>query len=75
MVRPGFALCLCWVFAQSLALGRPATHSTYCDVSIIVETLENTNTCTPTISRIAALFVIDNLSTAVGKKSKRASAA
>ena len=37
-----------------------------CDVGIIVETLENTNIYTPTISRIAALVVIDLLSTAVG---------
>ena len=37
-----------------------------CDVGIIVETLENTNIYTPTISRIAALVVIDVLSAAVG---------
>jgi RpiR family carbohydrate utilization transcriptional regulator len=37
-----------------------------CDVGIIVETLENTNIYTPTISRIAALVVIDILSAAVG---------
>ena len=42
--------------------------TTYSDVSIIVETLENTNTYTPTISRIAALVVIDILSTAVGMR-------
>ena len=41
----------------------PLTH--YCDVSLIVETLENTNMYTPTISRIAALVVIDILSTSV----------
>ena len=39
-----------------------ATHS---DVALIVETLDNTNIYTPTISRIAALAVIDVLSTAV----------
>jgi len=37
----------------------------HCDVAIIAETLENTNIYTPTISRIAALVVIDILSTAV----------
>lgn len=36
-----------------------------CDVALIVETLDNTNVYTPTISRIAALVVIDILSTAV----------
>ncbi len=36
-----------------------------CDVALIVETLDNTNIYTPTISRIAALVVIDILSTAV----------
>jgi DNA-binding MurR/RpiR family transcriptional regulator len=37
----------------------------YCDVVLSAETLENTNIYTPTISRIAALTVIDILSTAV----------
>lgn len=37
----------------------------YSDIALIVETLENTNTYTPTISRIAALVVIDILSTSV----------
>jgi RpiR family transcriptional regulator, carbohydrate utilization regulator len=37
-----------------------------CDAGIIVETLDNTNIYTPTISRIAALVVIDVLSAAVG---------
>lgn len=37
----------------------------YCDVALIVETLDNTNLYTPTISRIAALVVIDILSTSV----------
>lgn len=41
----------------------PLTH--YCDVSLIVEMLENTNMYTPTISRIVALVVIDILSTSV----------
>lgn len=48
--------------------GSDSLLTTYCDVSIIVETLENTNTYTPTISRIAALVVIDILSTAVGMR-------
>lgn len=37
----------------------------HCDVALVVETLENTHVHTPTISRIAALVVIDVLSTAV----------
>jgi RpiR family carbohydrate utilization transcriptional regulator len=37
-----------------------------CDVGIIVETLENTNIYTPALSRIAALVVIDILSSAAG---------
>jgi RpiR family carbohydrate utilization transcriptional regulator len=36
-----------------------------CDVALIIETLDNTDIYTPTISRIAALTVIDVLSTAV----------
>jgi RpiR family carbohydrate utilization transcriptional regulator len=36
-----------------------------CDVALIAETLDNTDIFTPTISRIAALVVIDILSTAV----------
>ncbi len=44
----------------------PLTH--YCDVSLIVETLENTNMYTPTISRIAALVIIDILSTSVAMR-------
>ena len=42
------------------------TH--YCDVALIVETLENTNMYTPTISRIAALVIIDILSTSVAMR-------
>lgn len=37
----------------------------FCDVVLLAETLENTNIYTPTISRIAALAIIDILSTAV----------
>ena len=36
-----------------------------CDIGIRVETLENTDVFTPTISRVAAMVVIDILSTAV----------
>lgn len=36
-----------------------------CDVAVIVETLDNTDVYTPTTSRIAALVVIDILSTGV----------
>lgn len=46
-----------------VGMNGPLVH--YCDVVIVVETLENTNIYTPTISRIAALTVIDVLSTAV----------
>jgi RpiR family transcriptional regulator, carbohydrate utilization regulator len=37
----------------------------HCDVTLVVEALDNTNIFTPTISRIAALVVVDILSTAV----------
>ena len=37
-----------------------------CNVSIIVETLDNTDIYTPTISRIASLVIVDILSAAVG---------
>jgi RpiR family transcriptional regulator, carbohydrate utilization regulator len=36
-----------------------------CDIGLIVETLENTDLYTPTISRIAGLVIIDTLATAV----------
>jgi RpiR family carbohydrate utilization transcriptional regulator len=36
-----------------------------CDIVLLTETLENTNIYTPTISRIAALVVVDILSTTV----------
>lgn len=38
----------------------------HCDVAVLVETLDNTDIYTPTISRIAALVVVDILSSAVG---------
>lgn len=37
----------------------------HCDVSVVVETLENTDLYTPTVSRLSAMVVIDILSTAV----------
>lgn len=37
----------------------------HCDVSLIVETLENTDIYTPTVSRLSHLVVMDILSTAV----------
>jgi RpiR family carbohydrate utilization transcriptional regulator len=37
----------------------------HCDIGLLVETLENTDDYTPTISRVAALVVIDILSTVV----------
>ncbi|MEM7711143.1 MAG: MurR/RpiR family transcriptional regulator [Pseudomonadota bacterium] len=36
-----------------------------CDVALVVETLENTDLYTPTISRLSALVMVDLLSTAV----------
>jgi RpiR family carbohydrate utilization transcriptional regulator len=52
--------------AKVIALtGTDSPLVTYCDVALIAETLDNTNIYTPTISRIAALVVIDILSTAV----------
>jgi RpiR family transcriptional regulator, carbohydrate utilization regulator len=48
--------------------GSTSPLAELCDVAIIAETLDNTNIYTPTISRIAALVVIDILSTAVALK-------
>jgi RpiR family carbohydrate utilization transcriptional regulator len=45
--------------------GFETSLAAQCDVTLLVETLDNTNIYTPTISRIAALVVIDVLSTAV----------
>ncbi len=45
--------------------GSDSPITRYADVSIIAETLENTNVYTPTTSRIAALVIVDILSTAV----------
>ncbi len=46
-------------------VGAEGPVSALCDVTLLVETLDNTNVYTPTTSRIAALVVIDILSTAV----------
>jgi RpiR family carbohydrate utilization transcriptional regulator len=42
-----------------------APLATACDIVLVVETLENTDVFTPTISRLAALVVVDILSTGV----------
>lgn len=54
--------------------GSDSPLTTYCDVSLIVETLENTNMYTPTISRIAALVIIDILSTSVAMRTRTSGA-
>ncbi|WP_429809830.1 SIS domain-containing protein [Ensifer sp. B1-9] len=55
--------------AQVIGLtGSDSPLASYCDVALIVETLENTNMYTPTISRIAALVVVDILSTSVAMR-------
>ena len=46
--------------------GARAPLLDHCDVAILVETLDNTDIYTPTISRIAALVVVDILCSAVG---------
>lgn len=45
--------------------GSMAELSEHCHLTLLVETLDNTDVFTPTISRIAALVVIDVLSTTV----------
>ena len=45
--------------------GSESPLAAECDVALIVESLDNTNIYTPTISRIASLVVMDILSTAV----------
>lgn len=49
--------------------GRQGPLFRYCDAPVIVETLENTDLYTPTISRIAALVVIDILAICVALRS------
>ena len=46
-------------------VGAEGPVSAHCDVTLLVEPLDNTNVYTPTPSRIAALVMIDILSTAV----------
>ena len=46
-------------------VGAAGPVSAECDVTLVVETLDNTSVYTPTTSRIAALVVVDILSTAV----------
>lgn len=46
-------------------VGAEGPISALCDVTLLVETLDNTNVYTPTTSRIAALVLVDVLSTAV----------
>ena len=46
-------------------VGAEGPVSALCDVTLLAETLDNTNVYTPTTSRIAALVLIDVLSTAV----------
>lgn len=46
-------------------VGAEGPVSAQCHVTLLVETLDNTNVYTPTTSRIAALVMIDILSTAV----------
>jgi RpiR family carbohydrate utilization transcriptional regulator len=46
-------------------VGAEGPISALCDVTLVVETLDNTSVYTPTTSRIAALVMIDILSTAV----------
>ena len=45
--------------------GSASPLAAECDVALVVESLDNTNIYTPTISRIASLVVMDVLSTAV----------
>ena len=53
-------------------VGAAGPVSAECDVTLIVETLDNTSVYTPTTSRIAALVVIDILSTAVALRREHA---
>ena len=46
-------------------VGAEGPISALCDITILIETLDNTNVYTPTTSRIAALVLVDILSTAV----------
>ncbi|WP_294930380.1 SIS domain-containing protein [uncultured Paracoccus sp.] len=46
-------------------LGNDGPLAAHCDTVLLVETLDNTDAYTPTISRLAALVTIDILSTAI----------
>ena len=46
-------------------VGAEGDIGTFCDVVLLIETFDNTGVYTPTTSRIAALVVVDVLSTAV----------
>jgi RpiR family carbohydrate utilization transcriptional regulator len=46
-------------------VGTDSPLLSHCDVPILIQTLDNTNVYTPTTSRIAALVVVDILSTSV----------
>ena len=46
-------------------VGSDGPISALCDITLVVETFDNTSVYTPTTSRIAALVIIDILSTAV----------
>ncbi len=52
-------------------VGAEGPVSAVCDVTLLVETLDNTNVYTPTTSRIAALVLVDILSTAVALRRER----
>lgn len=54
--------------------GQESAVLRYADVGLVMETLENTDIYTPTISRVAALVLIDLLSTAVSLRRDRAHA-
>jgi len=45
--------------------GSQGPLTRYCDVAVVAETLENTDVYTPTTSRLAALVIVDILSTSV----------
>jgi RpiR family carbohydrate utilization transcriptional regulator len=52
--------------AMTIALtGARAKLSEICEISLLVETLDNTDAFTPTTSRVAALVIIDVLAIAI----------
>ena len=52
--------------------GQPGPLSRVADVALVVRTFEDTDACTPTISRLAGLVVIDVLATGVMLRRRRA---